>query len=306
MMCATMDWITAFQSVYSRLRSHWMFSFRPELYDWNGAIPDPLREKQTRWGMRLGTRLFSRAYPGVPGRVHIHDTMLQDDGPESMAHYRRVGLSAMENIEASLAAAGRPWESIGACLDMACGYGRVQRHLARRIAGWRITACEVVLESILFCAEEFGAKPLRSTLTPETMEFPDQYDLIWVGSLLTHLRPAQGMALAAHLGEQLKPGGVLIFSTQGPSCLDNIPFYGFVFEGKEGEFRGQMAREAAAYLPYFAHEPNYGITFLSPQYVRWAMGEAAGGKLRELRHAERGWDAHQDVWSFQRESAAGD
>jgi SAM-dependent methyltransferase len=295
-----MDWITAFQSAYTRLRSHWMFSFRPEIYDWNGRQPDPLRDKQTRWGMRLGTRLFSRVYPGVPGRVHIHDSMLQNDGPEEIAHYLSVGLSAMENIEATLAAAGRRWDQVESILDMACGYGRVLRHLALRRPGRLVTACEVMPEAIRFCSEEFGAKPLLSVENLDRMTFPGRYDLIWVGSLLTHLKPDAGMALAAKLAATLQPGGLLVFSAQGPSCLKHIPFYGFVFEDKSEEFARQFAKKGTAYLPYFETAPDYGIALLSEAFVKGEMARRCGPQIEFLRCAERGWDAHQDVWSFRR------
>ncbi|OPZ07821.1 MAG: hypothetical protein BWZ08_01589 [candidate division BRC1 bacterium ADurb.BinA292] len=58
-----MDWITAFQNIYGRVKSPWMFAFNQEIYDREGRRRDPLREKQTRWGMRLTTRLCRPASP---------------------------------------------------------------------------------------------------------------------------------------------------------------------------------------------------------------------------------------------------
>ena len=295
-----MDWITAFQNIYGRVKSPWMFAFNQEIYDHEGRRRDPLREKQTRWGMRLTTRLFSRVYPGIPGRVHIHETMLQNDGPEELNHYRRVGQDALRNIEESLRLAGRDFGSIERCLDMACGYGRVLRWLAQRMPARRITACEVIPEAVRFCRQEFGARPLLAPLDPNELVFPERYDLIWVGSLLTHLRPEAAMRFAHRLVETLNPGGVLVFSSQGPSCLAQIPMYGFMFADKTEVFREQLDAVGAAFLPYYAHEPDYGITLLAPAYVRAALPEDGDPPIRLLRHAERGWDNHQDVWSFQR------
>jgi SAM-dependent methyltransferase len=300
-----MDPLTFLQKAAGRIVGRHWFAFRQEIYDREGKRPDPLRDRQEAWGMRLSTRLFSRRYPGIPGRVHIHDSMLQNDGPEELAHYLSVGRSAIANIEAALAAAGRSWESIDACLDMACGYGRVMRHLAARLGGARIVACEVMPEAIRFCAEEFGARPLLSELDPERTGFPGRYDLIWVGSLLTHLVPERGIAFAARLADHLRPGGVLVFSFQGPSCLAQIPAYGFMFENRAGEFERQMREAGAAYLPYYDHTPEYGIALFAPERIRDGLKELRPGRLRPVLYAERGWDDHQDVIAFQREPWSG-
>jgi SAM-dependent methyltransferase len=294
------DWITWVQKVYGRLVSRELFAFRPEVYDEGGLRADPLRERQRRLGRRWGTRLFSRRYAGVPGRVHVHDTMLQNDSREEIEHYIRVGQSAMTNIEAALAAAGRGWGDIESALDMACGYGRVLRWLVRRVAPARVSACEVLEESIRFCHAEFGAGPLLSNPELARMRLPREYDLIWVGSLFTHLVPETGLEFLAVLGRALRPRGVLLFSTQGPSCLGQMASYGWMFKDKSDEFRRQLEARGAAYLPYYQNHPDYGIALHTPGYVDRALGAGGDGRLGRIYYAERGWDAHQDVHGFQR------
>ena len=294
------DSITLTQKILGRLSSRELFAFRPEYWGRDGIQPDSLRERQTRLGRLLGVRLFSRRYPGVFGRVHIHESMLQNDSPEEIDHYRRVGESAIENIERALRLGERSFGELGACLDMACGYGRVLRHLVRRIEPKRITACEVMEEAIRFCAAEFGVKPLLSRLDLRAIPFERRYDLIWVGSLFTHLPIEDGLVFLDTLLEALEPGGILVFSTQGPDCLDNVAFYGFMFADQERVFQEQMERDGAAYLPYYANEPNYGIAFYSPEKIERHVAERFGQRFKLLNHTPRGWDAHQDIWAFQR------
>jgi SAM-dependent methyltransferase len=294
------DWITLLHKVYGRLVSRELFAFRPECYDRDGLQADPLRDRQTRLGARWGTRLFSRRYTGVPGRVHIHDSMLQNDSSEEIAHYIHVGESAMVNINAALTAAGRGWNELSAALDMACGYGRVLRWLVRRIPPARVTACELMEEAIRFCHEEFGAEPLLSKLDLAQMRFPRAYDLIWVGSLFTHLVPEEGMEFLTVLAGALAPRGVLLFSTQGPTCLANLAMYGWMFEDQTEAFGRQLKERGVAYRHYFSNNQHYGIALHRPDWLDQGFERAMPGRMRRIYYAERGWDEHQDVHGFQR------
>ena len=53
--------------------------------------------------------------------------------------------------------------------------------------GARLTACDIDTDAVDFCALTFGATPIYSHGTPENIPLKGNYDLIWVGSLLTHL-----------------------------------------------------------------------------------------------------------------------
>ena len=229
--------------------------------------------------------------------------MLENDWDESIEHYPAVGQSAMRNIEASLADAGRSFADIGACLDMACGYGRVLRLLQTRIDPKRIVACDIEEEAVRFLAAEFGVEPVVSTKVFRELRFSRTFDLIWVGSLFTHLPPEMGFELLEILSGQLNPGGLLLFSTQGEACLDRIAFYGWMFVPREQMFREKMAGEGMAYWHYFEHDRDYGIALYRRDVLEEAMAGRFGQRLRLVRFAEQGWDNHQDVWAFQRIAA---
>jgi hypothetical protein len=49
-----------------------------------------------------------------------------------------------------------------------------------------ITACDLDHEAVEFCARTFSARPAFSRELPEQIALPERFDLIWVGSLLTH------------------------------------------------------------------------------------------------------------------------
>lgn len=251
-------------------------------------------------GPMLPATLLAFPYPGIPGRVHVDDQMLKSDAPEHLAHYLSDALSAIENIEASLAAAGRSWPDITTCLDLPSGYGRVTRHLARRIDPCRITACDVDPQAVRFCAAEFGVEPLRSRPDLRQVRFRRRYDLIFVGSLLTHVTPDDGLRMLEALVPALCVGGELVFTTQGASCLDHLSWYGEHFAKAEAHFRRQFGQSGTAYVPYPGHAA-YGITLHCSEKLGRDIASRLGDRVSLLRFAERGWDRHQDVWTYERQ-----
>lgn len=296
------DWIRFVQRVIGKLTGHReLFAFTPLTYGREGAEPSKLRQRQEELGNLFGTRLFSRAYPGVTGRVHLHDSMLQNDSPEEIAHYVSVGQSAMQNIEASLAAAGRSFADVSTCLDMACGAGRVLRLLQTKIDPLHITACDIDKVGVNFLAAEFGVVPLIAPKDFRKIVFPRFYDLIWVGSLFTHLEPADGFDLLSILAGRLNPRGVLVFSTQGAGCIEKLSFYGWMFPPQEARMRAELDSPGMTYAAYFPQrDPGYGITLYRRDALEAAMQKKFGEGLREVRFAERGWDNHQDVYAYQK------
>ncbi|PKO16009.1 hypothetical protein CVU37_11685 [candidate division BRC1 bacterium HGW-BRC1-1] len=256
---------------------------------------------QIRFGKLLGPRLFSLTYPGVPGRVHIHDTMLVSESHKHIRHYIAVGAEAADWIETALKTTHRNWTDVTALLDMGSGFGRVFRQLAKRMDPRRITACDIDPEAVRFLAQEFGARPLLSTDDFAHITFPAKYEVIWAGSLFTHLPAAQGRFLLDLLTAQLRPGGLLLFSTQGLSCLDHLALYGPMFANLEGDYRRQIAEGGSAYADYDPAHPGYGIAVYNADQFRRALTtpDPAHAPLRFISHATRGWDNHQDLWAFQ-------
>src|SRR5260370_28242185 len=103
--------------------------------------------------------------------------------------YFSVGWSALRCINISLMAAGTEPASVGTILDLPCGHGRVQRYLREAFQNADITACDLLHDGVDYCAKTFGARPLYSDENPANIAIEaNSFDLIWVGSLLTHLR----------------------------------------------------------------------------------------------------------------------
>jgi len=248
-------------------------------------------------GPLLPPGLLARTYP--QGRIHVDDQMLRSEAPEDVRHYFNTGPLAVAEIDDALRLAGRRFDDITSCLLLPSGYGRVARTLRTRMPASRITAADVDRQAVRFCVREFGLKGLVVPSDPRRARFPDNYDLIFVGSLLTHLPAATGLALLDVLVGVLCPAGLLMFTTQGESCLAHLDWYGPEFVAAETEFRRALAENGVGFVPY-RRWAVYGITLHARRYVERVMSERFAPGIVLLRFKERGWTAHQDVWSYVR------
>jgi len=156
-------------------------------------------------------------------------------------------------------------------LDLPCGHGRVLRWLRAEYGYANITACDLDRDGVDFCAKEFGATPVYSQPDLGQLPFDRQFDLIWVGSLLTHLPQERWLAALDSFIRWTKECGVLIFSTQGrtvPSLLargrrniaENI---------NKPALLADFARHGFAYQRYFESTPeeDYGLALSSPEWL---------------------------------------
>ena len=264
---------------------------------WLRALPPRTRRQHARL---LATGPLTPAerdlLARVDSRISYEDGMYKGDG----AHYFKVGLSAIRCVEEALREARI--ETVRSVLDLPCGYGRVLRFLAPRFPAARITACELMPDAVRFCAETFGATPAQSSYDLDELTLAARFDLIWCGSLVTHLDARRTRDLLKFFARHLAPGGLLVFTTHGEFVAgvieDRADFYGL----NRADIPALVAayrRGGHGYLDY-PEGPGYGVSLTAPDWVR-AEARAVGG-LREVYFRARGWDEHQDVFGFVRQS----
>jgi len=240
----------------------------------------------------------------VDGRIHPNDGMYSGDGES----YFRAGLSAVACIEEVLAAAPPP--AVRAILDLPCGYGRELRFLISRFPGAAVTACDIQPGAVDFCARQFGAAPTYSRPALSEVTFAGGFDLVWCGSLVTHLDADATAELFRLFARHLNPGGVAVFTTHGDYVHARLLSEGGEFYAMPDEsvraLTNSYAAAGHAYhdyprgLGYFDFHPDkrgYGISLSSPAWVREQI-ERAGGDLRQTYFKARGWANHQDVHAF--------
>ena len=210
--------------------------------------------------------------------------------------YLLAGTSAVALINGAMARAGMQ-QRPEAILDLPCGHGRVMRVLRAAFPDATLVACDIDREGVDFCAQTFGAEPVYSDADPAQVDIGRQVDLVWVGSLFTHLDPAQWGGFFDLFARALRPGGALVFTTFDKPRL---PFLGTMnLPDPEALLRDRHER-GVAFQPYLGYD-DYGVAVASADHVRAAA--ASGGAFEVLHHQPLGWFLPmpaQDAWLCRR------
>lgn len=227
----------------------------------------------------------------VKSEISPGDGMYTGDG----AHYFKVGLSAIRCIEEALAAARLA--SVTQVLDLPCGHGRVLRFLIRRFPEAKFTASDLDRKGVDFCAHLFGAEPVYSERNLDQFSLGQQFDLIWCGSLVTHLNAESIRALLAFFARHLLPGGLLIFTAHGERVIQRMRDREFEYGITEAcvtSLIGAYRKDGFGFADY-PGASAYGVSLTSPEWIR---RETENLGLTEVYFRARGWDDHQDVYGF--------
>jgi SAM-dependent methyltransferase len=153
-------------------------------------------------------------YPdGVISEISPRDHMFRSYDPPDRDAYLAHGRAALDCIRISMLAAQK--EAAGSILDLPSGHGRVLRFLKADFPGARIAACDIDHEAVDFCARTFGATAVYGREHPAEIEIDTLFDLIWCGSLFTHLDRPLWDEFLDFFESSLVVGGVLIFTTSG-------------------------------------------------------------------------------------------
>lgn len=227
-------------------------------------------------------------------RMHRADTMYVNNDP---FHYLSVGLSASRCIRQALGRthAESPVRSV---LDLPCGYGRVLRFLRVMFPQADITAVELNARALDFCRRSFAVATQLSQPTIADLSLPQRFDLIWCGSLFTHLDEQASRKLLRFFYGHLSDQGVCVFTTHGQRSIDWIQSkqntYGLT-EGAQHEVVRGFQSNGYGYADY-PDQTGYGVSAVSHQRMLDLAKNA--GNWHEIMFMEHGWDDHQDVLAF--------
>jgi SAM-dependent methyltransferase len=173
-------------------------------------------------------------------------------------------------------------------LDYPCGHGRVLRALRARYPQAEIVAADIVHDGVDFCARTFGAVPVYAERDPAQTNLQGPFDLVWVGSLLTHLdAPWWDRFLSVFQGL----GGTLVFTTHGDEVARRIA------SGRNESFvdddHGLLREYEETGFSYraFPMQTDYGISLSSSVWVNDLL-EHHPWRFDIL---EADWSGYQDV-----------
>jgi cyclopropane fatty-acyl-phospholipid synthase-like methyltransferase len=210
-------------------------------------------------------------------------------------HYYSSGYSALFCVRRALDKEAS--ESPKSILDFGCGHGRVLRSLAADFPHARLTAADVDSAGVNFCAKTFGAIPMYSDTDFSRLVFNTRFDLIWVGSVFTHLRSERWMSLRELFRSVLTEDGLLVFSTHGSEVERRLREGQGRWYGLEAERVAKILRnydERGFGYSDYRRSRDYGVSLSSPEWVGLQITEV-GFEL--VLYQKNGWDDCQDVWA---------
>src|SRR5271167_1503418 len=254
-------------------------------------------------GVMAAVGELQKRYKESPLRLAVsqEDDMLAA-WDRSKAHYQSVGENALEIVFQSMMLCGAT--NFRSILDMPSGFGRVTRHLRSAFPDAAVHACDLYQKRIDFCAREIGAIPIKSRENFDEIVFASKFDLIWCGSLLTHLTAPQFKSALRLFSRSLTQDGVAVVTLHGRHSLfiqhnkwKYLPDDAFapieVQYGASGFVYGDYNRPDV-----FFEQQSYGISLSAPSYVLKCLEQDES--IRIKAYCERQWDDHQDVVIFQK------
>lgn len=232
----------------------------PEKQDFNYQIADK-------------DEMFYKAI--VPAYKHVDDAYLA---------YMQSGWRMLNVIHQVADFAFDGSSNVRSFLEFACGYGRFTRHLVMKYPVACITVSDIYREAVDWQHRQFGVCGVYSTPSPNEFPLVTSFDMIFVGSLFSHLPETLFEQWLNRLFNMLNPGGVIIFSVHDCHLM-------LATNSKDQAFHYEKYSESDT-LP---HE-IYGMTYVSEKYVNELIYKVCPESHGIYRRFVKGLYENQDLY----------
>lgn len=143
--------------------------------------------------------------------IHPADHMFNNHA--RLDDYEIIGESGLQVVLSALGISRK--QTVYRIMDFGCGHGRVARYLRAAFPNAEMWCSDIDPEAVEFCASTFDAHPVQSAANFNDLDLPKGMDLIWVGSVFTHLDLARMEVLFDKLYGALGRGGLLVATFHG-------------------------------------------------------------------------------------------
>ncbi len=182
--------------------------------------------------------------------------------------YFKTEKEALQSIENIIQSSGKTFEHIKSFLDFASGYGRATRFLIQEIDPSKVWVSDIYEGAVDFQKEYFGVNGFYSETDPRKLQFPREFEMIYVGSLFSHLPMHRFRDWLSRLYAILEDDGILIFSTHGESLCppeNKLDPSGFTFLGMSESGSLSVSEYGSTFVTRACVEriaKELGITFI--------------------------------------------
>lgn len=177
------------------------------------------------------------------------------------------------------------YDKLNTVLDFASGYGRLTRALIQKLPAERIHVADIYAQAIAWQIDTLGVKGVVSVPDPAQLDHHGRHDIVFVGSLFSHLPAGLFHRWLARLYELVAPGGVLAFSVHDETFLP----------------AGEAMDDSG--LRYFRTSESgsldhdiYGMSYVTEAFVGEAISRLAPGDGPSWRRFHKGLYENQDLY----------
>jgi SAM-dependent methyltransferase len=237
---------------------------------------------------------------GVDKTLDPNDTENNFDQDWKYQHYFDCGADALRLCVGALIHNMRDVPKT--ILDLPSGHGRVARHFKAFFPDAKIVASDLYANRFEFCVKQFGIEGKKSTEHFDDLHFDDKFDLIFCGSLLSHLPEPDYKAAIRCMVRSLSDRGIALISLMGRrSEYQQRNCWQFIDMPRFEHAMSTVPATGFGYVDYGQHwmetvwteQQHYGIAMVRPWYAVKNIEQI--DEVRVLGFIERGWDDSQDV-----------
>lgn len=131
-----------------------------------------------------------------------------------------------------------------------------------------------------------------SSSDPSSLEVTGDHDIVWMGSVLTHLDRPTALAVLSAVRRITAPGAAVVVTQHSPARLEHfvksMPWLG----ERKADLNVGLSTTGWAYADYPHHGSGYGLTFVTDEGMA-RVAESLGMTAVLLQRT--GW-LEQDVW----------
>lgn len=175
------------------------------------------------------------------------------------------------------------FDKLQSVLDFASGHGRLTRILLQKLPREKIWVSDIYAHAMAYQAASFGVNTVPSAHEPSGFSHEGVHDIVFVGSLFSHLPTDLFHAWLQRLYRLVAPNGVLAFSVHH---IDILP------PGEQADASGLTFFRTSESGSLDTSE--YGMSYVTEAFVAGAIGRLPGAP--GWRRFHKGLYENQDLY----------
>ncbi|KZR86307.1 Methyltransferase domain protein [Synechococcus sp. MIT S9509] len=178
-------------------------------------------------------------------------------------------------------------------LDFASGFGMVNRHFSQVIPQAHVEACDIHPKAIDFHSQYLQLKCHASSYDPKKLAINKTFDVVVALSFFSHIPSQSWLFWLQSLCNLLNEGGLLIFTTHGPSSRVAVSEK-FIDKGLRFYFYPESEQDDL-------EKKEYGTACAHPSFSMKIISQLPGMHLSEYKQGIW-WGGNQDVYVLVKKS----